>query len=110
MVVSGGMAERPRPDDCQDMTSLRALIDRLDDELFDLFAERMACIRRAAELKRAEGIPANVPSRVAEVVANARRRAEERGLDPDLYGAIWQSIVAASIAEEEKHLGSGEGH
>lgn len=99
------MADRPSPRDCADMMSLRALIDRIDDELFDLFAERMACIHRAAELKRAEGLPANVPSRVLEVVVNAERRAIDRSLDPKLYGAIWQSVVDAAIAEEEKHLG-----
>ncbi|KAB0682092.1 chorismate mutase [Aureimonas leprariae] len=89
------------------MASLRRLIDAVDDELFDLFAERMACIHRAAEIKARDGIPANVPSRVTEVVNNARNRAEARGLDPDLYGRIWQSIVDASIAAEEGRLGGG---
>lgn len=87
------------------MASLRGLIDEVDDALFDLFAERMACIRRAAELKKIEGLPANVPSRVTEVIDNARRRAGERDLDPELYGSIWRSIVEAAIAEEERHLG-----
>ncbi|GGD88410.1 chorismate mutase [Aureimonas endophytica] len=99
------MAERKSPESCQDMASLRALIDGIDDELFDLFAARMACIHRAADLKKAEGLPANVPSRVTEVIANAERRAAARGLDPALYGGIWRAIVDAAIAEEEKHLG-----
>ncbi|WP_235919393.1 chorismate mutase [Aureimonas psammosilenae] len=100
------MSDRPKPSDCTDMASLRRLIDRLDDELFDLFAERMACIHRAAVLKEGEGLPANVPSRVTEVIENAKRRAAERSLDPALYGEIWRSIVDAAIAEEEKHLGA----
>ncbi len=89
------------------MTELRTLIDAIDDDLFALFAERMACIRRAAVLKREEGLPANVPARVAEVVRNARKRAASLGLDAELYGSLWERIVAASIAEEEKHLRPG---
>ena len=103
------MTVRRKPDECGSMTELRALIDDVDDALFDLFAERMACIHRAAELKRIEHLPANVPSRVTEVIENARRRAAERRLDPEFYGSIWRSIVDAAIAEEEKHLGQPGG-
>jgi isochorismate pyruvate lyase len=106
MVVDGHMSARRSPADCADMSSLRALIDEIDDGLFDLFAERMACIRRAAALKQVEGLPANVPSRVTEVIENARNRAAERGLDAELYGSIWRSVVEAAIAEEERHLGA----
>ena len=87
------------------MAELRMQIDALDTEVFELFAERMTYIHRAAELKRDAGIPANVPERVDEVIGNARRRAEALGLDPDLYGEIWRMLVAAAIAEEEERLG-----
>ncbi|KQT83415.1 chorismate mutase family protein [Aurantimonas sp. Leaf443] len=98
------MTTRAAPAACADMTALRASIDDLDRELLDLFAERMAFIHRAAELKRGAGIPAEVPERVAEVIDNARRLAAERGLDPDLYARFWAEIVAAAIAEEERRL------
>ncbi|WP_224007724.1 chorismate mutase [Aureimonas sp. SA4125] len=84
------------------MAQLRAEIDALDTELFARFAERMRYIHRAAELKRAAGIPANVPERVDEVVGNARARAEAHGLDPALYGEFWRMLVDAAIAEEER--------
>lgn len=84
------------------MTELRSQIDALDAELFARFAERMRYIHRAAELKREAGIPANVPERVDEVVGNACARAEEHGLDPDLYGEFWRRLVDAAIAEEER--------
>ncbi|WP_102958318.1 chorismate mutase [Mangrovicella endophytica] len=88
------------------MTELRAEIDAVDTALFDLFAERMRYIHRAAELKRGTDIPAEVPERVEEVVNNARARAEAHGLDPELYGRFWRELVAAAIAEEEVRLGS----
>jgi isochorismate pyruvate lyase len=93
---------RIAPADCRSMTELRAQIDSLDTELFERFAERMAYIHRAAELKRDAGIPANVPERVDEVVGNARTRAAAHGLDPELYGEFWRRLVEAAIAEEER--------
>jgi chorismate mutase-like protein len=87
------------------MAELRIEIDRIDEDLIALFAERLGYIHRAAELKKGLGLPADIPERVAEVVANAGRMAEERGLEPSLYGDIWMRIVQAAIAEEKKRLG-----
>ncbi|MER0238100.1 chorismate mutase family protein [Fulvimarina sp. MAC8] len=86
------------------MDELRKEIDRVDSALFDLFAERMGYIRRAPAIKAPSGIPADVPERVRAVVDNARRHAEARGLDPDLYGAFWERMVAQAIATEEDML------
>lgn len=96
---------RHHPSDCNSMADLRAEIDRIDGEIFDLFAERMRYIHRAAEIKRGSGIPADVPERVDEVIANARTHAAERGLDPDLYATFWERLVGAAIAVEKSLLG-----
>ncbi|MEF2072394.1 chorismate mutase [Consotaella aegiceratis] len=97
-------SDKRAPEDCTSMEELRAEIDRVDDALFDLFAERMTYIHRAAELKAGIGLPANIPTRVDQVVENARRRAAAHGLAPELYGSIWEKIVEAAIAEEERRL------
>ncbi|EAU40520.1 putative salicylate biosynthesis protein [Fulvimarina pelagi HTCC2506] len=86
------------------MEELRAEIDRIDVALFDLFAERLGYIHRAPAIKAPNGIPADVPERVRTVVENARRHAEARGLDPDLYGDFWERMVAQAIATEEDML------
>lgn len=91
------------PADCETMTELRMEIDRVDTSLFDLFAERMGYIRRAAEIKREARLPADIPARVEEVIENACHHAQQRGLDPELYGAFWEKLVRSAIAEEE-HL------
>ena len=105
-MVSGAVKS---PADCADMTDIRAGIDAVDRELIALFAARSAYIARAAEIKKAAGIPANVPSRVADVLAKIRAAATKAGLDPDLYAAMWQKLIDASIAAEERHL-SGSDH
>ncbi|MFQ8432610.1 chorismate mutase [Amaricoccus sp. W119] len=97
------------PNDCADMAELRREIDRLDRELVAMLSERRRYIERAAELKRGNGWPARIETRVEEVVARARRTAEENELDPELVEALWRRLIDWSIALEERRLGPGHG-
>jgi isochorismate pyruvate lyase len=90
--------------ECQSMTDIRAEIDRLDESLVRLLAERWSYIGRAAEIKTAAGLPADIPSRVDEVRANVRRHAEALGLDPAFYDALWSQLIRHSIDHEEEIL------
>ena len=87
------------------MAELRSAIDALDRTLVSMLAERAAYIDRAAELKSQNGLPARIGARVEEVVENARKSAEESGMDPDITEAIWRQLIDWSIAREEKILG-----
>jgi len=91
------------------MTDLRIVIDDLDRRLVELLAARSACIDRAVDLKRAEGLPARIDARIEEVVANARRRAGASGLDPDLAERLWREIIGWSVAREERAFAGTEG-
>lgn len=93
------------PADCQTMTDIRAEIDRLDGELVALFAQRVAYIDRAAEIKAGIAMPARVTSRVEEVVSNVRRHAESHGLPPDKLEKLWRKLIEWSIEREESLLG-----
>jgi isochorismate pyruvate lyase len=90
------------PETCRSMTELRTLIDDLDGRIVELLAARGACIDRAIDLKRVEGLPARIDARIEEVVANARRAAGIRGLDPDLAERLWREIIEWSIAREDR--------
>ncbi len=92
------------PAACANLDELRAEIDRLDGDLIALLARRAACIDRAADLKRAAGLPARIDIRVEEVVGNAAARARAEGLDADAVAALWRRIVDWSIAREERAL------
>lgn len=93
------------PADCGTMAELRAEIDRLDAALIGLLAERAGYIDRAAQIKAGVGLPARIDARVEQVVANVRRRAEARGLDPALAEDLWRRLIDWSIAREETRLG-----
>jgi len=94
-----------KPADCTTMAELRAEIDRLDEALVAMFAERTAYIDRAAEIKTQVLLPARIDSRVEEVVANVRRHAETHGLPPDKIEKLWRKLIDWSIAREEDRLG-----
>lgn len=93
------------PAQCETMADVRAEIDRLDQALMTLFAERWGYIDRAAEIKRPLKLKADVPARVTEVRENARKNAANLKLDPDFYEDIWARLIAHAIAHEEKALG-----
>jgi isochorismate pyruvate lyase len=94
-----------KPADCTSMAEIRAEIDRLDQELVRLFADRAGYIDRAAEIKAEVDLPARIGSRVEEVVANVRRHAVAKGLPPDLVEKLWRRLIDWSIAREENRLG-----
>jgi isochorismate pyruvate lyase len=96
--------ERRDPAACADMTELRAQIDRLDRELVARLSERRRYIERAAELKRGNGWPARIETRVEEVVARVRAEAEAHELDAALVERLWRELIDWSIALEEQRL------
>ena len=94
-----------QPADCKRMAEIRTEIDRLDEALVTMFAERTAYIDRAAEIKSVVRLPARIGPRVEEVLANVRRHAEARGLPPDQIEKLWRKLIDWSIAREEDRLG-----
>ncbi len=91
------------------MGDIRAEIDRIDRALMALFAERWGYIGRAAEIKGPQGLKADIPERVEEVVANAGRNAAAAGLEPEFYQAIWRQLIQHSIDHEKAILGEDGG-
>ncbi len=91
-------------EECTTMRELRAAIDALDTELVAALAKRAAYIDRAITLKQAEGLPANIPDRVEEVVSKVKHSALQTGLDPVLVERLWRLLIAWSIEREDKIL------
>lgn len=94
------------PQDCHDMTELRAAIDALDAGIVAQLKARAGYIDRAVELKQGIGLPARIDERVEEVVASVRAEAAAQALDPDLVEDLWRRLIEWSIAREERILGA----
>lgn len=99
------MTPRNPPQTCVTMAELRREIDVIDEALIDLLALRVTYIDRAVDLKRIEGLPARTVDRVAEVLANVRKKAADASFDEDLAEALWKELIEWSIRREMVHLG-----
>jgi isochorismate pyruvate lyase len=87
------------------LADLRKRIDAIDSQLVALLGQRAACIREAVDIKQREQLPARIPVRVEEVVANVKALAESQNVDPALAEQLWRAIIEWSIAFEESKLG-----
>lgn len=85
------------------MRDVRARIDALDEQLVALLGERLALIRRAAEIKAAPH-EARVPWRIEQIATKVRARAEAVGFDADTAERIWRAMMEECIAFEERRL------
>ena len=92
------------PDDCKDMTEVRAEIDRVDQALIDLIGERMGYVERAWQIKLTLKQEANVPWRNQQVIDRVRAQAKARGVPPDLCEALWRQMIGWFIQYEEEKL------
>jgi isochorismate pyruvate lyase len=86
------------------LADLRREIDRLDAEILDLLARRFAVVQQVVAVKAREGLPAAIPTRVDEVIANMRQRAVAQGFPADTAERLWRLLIAEMIAYEETHL------
>ena len=97
-------AYQPR---CATLADVRANIDRLDDEIVRLMAERAMYVKDAARFKR-DAFQVSAPARQAEVFDKVRRLAERHNqgfesLD-QVVDAAYRAMVAAFIANEQTYF------
>ncbi len=99
------IAERSEQELQDEMSDVRRLIDELDEELVALLAKRQRQIERAARVKPALGIPANVPERVDEVLGHVLGVARREGLSVEIAMSLWRALIDWSIQYEERLMG-----
>jgi isochorismate pyruvate lyase len=88
------------PADCNSKEDVRAEIDRIDQALLTLLAERHRYVTRMAEIKT-DPHEAHDPARIAAVLAKQRKRAEELDLDEDQAELIWKTLIDWNVNYEK---------
>ncbi|WP_231689356.1 chorismate mutase [Achromobacter piechaudii] len=92
---------------CADLAEVRANIDRLDDEIVRLIAERAMYVKDAARFKR-DAFQVSAPARQARVFDKARALAtrHNRGFDnlEQVVDTTYRAMVAAFIANEQTYF------
>ena len=90
--------------DCADLSQVRIEIDRIDNDLVDLIAERFGYVERAWQIKLGLKQEASVPWRNQQVIDKVRARADEKGVPADLCEALWRQMIGWFIQYEEEKL------
>ncbi len=87
----------------RELTDLRRDIDRIDTQIFELFAERAEVAAGVAEYKRANGMRVFDPARERQKVADAAGRVPE---DLETYGQVlMELLMEASRSRQHELLG-----
>lgn len=92
------MSVPPDPDASDQLAALRREIDRVDEALVALLAERRAVVRRMRALKEAHALPRVDAAREARMRASLEAAARARDVPPALLHAVLDAILADSRA------------
>ena len=95
-----------KPDACADMADVRTEIDRIDEELVDLLAQRWGYVDRMWQLKQEKAQVASVPWRNREVIDRVRARASEKSMPPEMAEALWRQIIGWGTAARWWEVGN----
>lgn len=92
---------------CANLAEVRTHIDRLDDEIVRLIAERAMYVKDAARFKR-DAFQVSAPARQAQVFEKARKLAERHNQGfanlEQVVDAAYRAMVAAFIANEQTYF------
>lgn len=84
-----------------DLSRLRTQIDRIDETLIQLLAQRARMTTAVGEHKRVHGLPVYVPEREAELLAARRQAAADAQVDPDLVEDVLRRVMRESYATQD---------
>lgn len=94
------MTATKKPADCVTKEDVRAEIDRIDQALLTLFAERHRYVTRMAQIKT-DPHEAYDPVRIEAVISKVRGRAEAMDLDEDQAELIWRTLIDWNVNYEK---------
>ena len=85
----------------EELARCREQIERIDNQIISLLAERLALGKRTGELKRAAGLPILDPTREAAVIRRVAASARDAGLPSEPIREVFWQIVGMSRREQE---------
>ncbi|ALO47321.1 chorismate mutase [Pseudohongiella spirulinae] len=85
-----------------ELLELRKQIDRLDQSLVLMLANRFALTRRVGNIKARVGLQSFDPQREAEKLDDIRRQCELHGLNADLVAEILAQIMRETVKNHDK--------
>ena len=93
------MTERVKPADCRTMAEVRHGVDRLDEQIVALLAERFRYMEAAARIKPGREAVRD-EARKADVLAKVRAASEKEGAPADRIALLYDDLIESSIGYE----------
>ena len=84
---------------CNSLDEVRANIDRIDNEIIKLIAERGTYVSQASVFKKNEEGVKDI-SRVEKVIQKVRDKATTYGANPDMVERLYRDMIAGFIKQE----------
>ncbi len=94
------MTAQKTPADCQTKDDVRVEIDRIDNQLLALFAERHGYVTRMAEIKT-DPHEAHDVARIEAVISKIRARSLALDLDEDQAELVWRTLIDWNVNYEK---------
>lgn len=88
---------------CENLEQVRENIDRIDNEIIKLIAERGTYVVQASAFKKdEEGVKDT--GRVEKVISKVRAKAEEYGANPDMVEALYREMISRFVSMEMREF------
>ncbi|PRA22516.1 chorismate mutase [Pseudomonas poae] len=84
---------------CATLEEVRSNIDRLDQQIVTLLAERGHYVSQAAHFKK-DTDSVKAPQRVEQVIAKVRELSRSVGANPEVTEQVYRTMIAAFIQQE----------
>lgn len=85
----------------QELTILRDKINKIDNSLLSLLAERIAVVREVGKVKRQNNIAVHDQKREDELLASLSVIAKDKNISSDFVSSLWKVIFAESYKIEK---------
>lgn len=85
--------------ECQSLQEVREEIDKLDDQIVELIAQRNNYIKQAARFKNTVD-EVKAPDRIESVIQRLRHKALELDLSPNLIEDVWTMMIDEMVESE----------
>jgi chorismate mutase / prephenate dehydrogenase len=87
------------------LESLREQIDRLDQQLVEVLAQRQRVVQRVAEVKQQHNLATFHPARDENLISARRAQAAQAGLDPEYVEDLFRTVMRHSRVGQLHTLG-----
>lgn len=84
----------------KDLASLRAEIDQLDKQLWEIIGKRVDVVRQIGEWKHAHGEPIMQPQRYQQVLDQCLAYGKQKGLSETLIHEVMEALHKESVRVE----------